>query len=209
MALFYGLGLANYFNRNSDWSSRNYFSNLLLGTNFTNASAKNGKSLATMDTLNKATEPKQKIYYAGQVANTIKLSSDAATLYSNPARVKDITNQTKQVVTAPNDAVSQLKSAGGIVKAGQADPNVKSSQASIASALDTVHKILSQVGVLLKKTSGDIASQVKLTMKDIDTTACDIATLVGVSWKSLFKGGTSIAGTTAQSSSYNIIDYFA
>jgi hypothetical protein len=127
----YGSGLAGYFTGSRNYSQNGNLSDFysLSGspsrTNLLSLGGRGKKSFVTIDTVNKATDPKQKIAYAGQVAATLKLSADAATSLSNPVRVVDITNQTKQLMNAISDAVNQLKTTDGSVKEGAEDPKVK------------------------------------------------------------------------------------
>jgi hypothetical protein len=74
--------------------------------------------------------------------------------------------------------------------------------------LTTIRSILFQVGQLSKKTSSDIATQVKGTMKELDTAACDISKLAGIKWKSLFVGGESTAGTALLKPSTSLFDFW-
>jgi len=206
----YSSGLVNYFN--SDTTS-DLFTLLSKRSGLATSGASGSKTTLTLDTVNKMTDPEQKIIYAGQIANTLKLSSDAAVRSGNPTRMKDITAQAQKIMTTINDAVTTLQAKDTKAKTGQANAGVKTCQEQIDTALTTLHSILTSVGALADKAAdtkslADTAAAVKTTMRELDSTACTIAKLAGTGWKSLFKNGTSAVGTSTSSIS-SLIDMLA
>jgi len=201
----YSSGLISYFN--SDTSS-NLFS-ILSKRSGTLTSGKAGGKVNTLslDTVNKMTDPEQKIIYAGQIAESLQMQADAAAASQNPSRIKDITAQAKKIMATINDAVTTLKAKDTKAKDGQANAGVKTCQSAINTAMGTLHTILNDVAKLCDKASAETATTIKQSLKEMETTAVSIAKLSGTGWKSLFKGGTTVAGTSSSSSS--LIDLLA
>jgi len=200
----YAGGLASYLSSNSSDDLLSILSKRAgLGTSGSGSS----KTHLTIDTVNKLTDPAQKITYAGQLASTLQVASDAAASSGNTARLKEITAQAQKIMTAINDAVTKLQAKDTKAKAGQANAGVKTCQASISTAMTSLHSVLESIGALADKVGGDTGTATKTTLRTLDTTASNISTLAGTSWKSVFKNGTSVTGTKSASSS--LIDYFA
>ena len=200
----YTTGLSYYLNSGS---SEDLFAALSRRTSVMTSGKAGGKTGLTLDTVNKMTDPEQKIIYAGQIAEGLQMQADASAKALNPARIKDITSQAQKIMTTLNDAVAALKAKDTKSKEGQINAGVKTCQDSINTTLGTLHTILGNVAKLCDKASPETATTTKASMKDMETSAVSIAKLAGVGWKSLFKGGTSVTGTA--SSTASLIDLLA
>lgn len=202
----YSSGLASYMN--SSTSTTDLFSTLAQRAGLQGSKTSRGKTTTlSIDTVNKMTNPEQKIIYAGQVAQNLQTQADISLKSLNPTRIKDITAQAKKIMATINDAVTQLKAKDTKAKEGQVNAGVKTCQDQISTAMSTLHTILSDVAKLCDKASADTATTVKQSLKGMETTAVSIAKLSGTSWKSLFKGGTSVTSTASSKSS--LVDILA
>ena len=202
----YSSGLAYYLNSNS---TEDLFAALSQRNALLGSGVSGGKTTTlSLDTVNKMTDPEMKITYAGQLASNLQIQADAAAKAGNANRIKEITAQAQKILAAINDAVTTLKAKDTKAKEGQANAGVKTCQEQISTAMGTLHTVLSDVAQLCDKTSEETATSVKASLKEMETTACSIARLSGTGWKSLFKGGTTVTGTSSSSVS-SIIDLLA
>ena len=177
----YSSGLAAFMNKGSS-------SNLLgMLSQHNGVQTSKGKSTRlSIETVNKITNPEQKIIYAGQISQNLQMQADASLKHKNPARIADYTAQAKKILATINDAVTALKAKDTKAKAGQVNAGVKPYQEQIGSAMNSLHAILSDVAKLCSMASTDTATSIKQSLKDMETTAISIAKLSGTGWKALF-----------------------
>ena len=165
----------------------------------------NGKTyIPTIEQMNDAPTPDNKLALAGYVAQAVLIQSDASTKVGNATRVSDITSQAQSVLTAVSAAVSDLNSSAS----GSSGSLSNAEISSISSTLNTINTVLNEVKGLLPQASADTQSTVSSTIQTLDQLGADIAGATGTAWTSV--NGTSadnISGYSAPSTNAVSADY--
>jgi hypothetical protein len=159
--------------------------------------------LPTMATLEEASDPKNKLIIAGQLADVVQIQADAATQTGLPNRVAAMTAQCKEVLAAVESIVNGLKTTDGSVASGDADPALEPYQKALSRVLGTLHSTLTKVSALLSKADKDVAAQTDKEIARFDITAAGLARLSGLEWESLPSLDT---GSTFQSDPSKLVD---
>ncbi len=166
-----------------------------------------GKTLiATMADLKAATKPGDKLTIAAQVAESVRLQTDAAIKTGRADRLATMTAQAQQVMDAASAVVDGLK---GATSVSGADPALKSYQAKITKVLTSLAGSLPSLRALTGRASKDVAAKTNDSLKTIDAAAAAVAAAGGINWQAIKKAASTTAGTGTAATTSRLLDFLA
>ena len=184
----------------------------ILGNSFRQysfATAPNGRViLPTTADLDKATNPKDKLTIAGQLAQVIQVQSDAAIKTGLPNRVATMAADAKSVMDVVSSIVGTLTNAPAAQNSNATDP-LKPYQQSLSAVLGTLHSVLSQIAALVPKTAPSVGTATAAAVRQLDLRGGALAKQVGLAWPALTTAGTTAAAPAAATPNSNLVNIIA
>ena len=174
------------------------------------ATGANGRViLPTIADLNNATNAKDKLTIAGQLAEVLQIQADAAIKTGLPNRVATMAAQAKNILDIVGTIVSGLTKAAASTKSGATDP-LKPYQKSLSTVLGTLRSVLSEIAALVPKAAPSVAKSTSAALRQLDLSGGALAKQAGLVWPSLMAvGTTSAAPATAAPKSSNLVNIIA
>jgi hypothetical protein len=186
----------------------------ILGNSFRHysfATAPNGRViLPTSADLDKASNPKDKLTVAGQLAEVLQVQSDAAIKTGLPNRIAKMTADAKSIMDVVGTIVGNLANAPASTGAGAPDP-LKPYQQSLSAVLGTLHSVISQISALVPKATPSVAAATTAAVRLLDLRGGALAKQAGLVWPALTAAGASAAApaATATPTTNNLVNIIA
>ncbi len=152
--------------------------------------------VASLSDMQAADQPGDKLTIAGQVAEMIRMQSNACSgKRGGYHRVTEMADQLKTLLDAMTSTVNGLATTDDPDSVGQ---TAMSHQSSMSTALERVALVMANLQVQVSKAAPDVTSQTKATLATVDKEAGTLAAQAGLDWSALSKAGIAslVSGTT-------------